>query len=241
MKYSGISTDHSLYCRILSLKQRRKTNPMIRTFLTAILAIAGAMSLFVSEAKADSLGVDFSSPPSIEVVSSIDNLGYSFKVVNGVTVTGLADFDNGSLANLPQDQQVGLWDSSGDLLASAYVGADQGSTQQGAWGVTSISGVTLIAGDTYTVGAQGGMGFNFTTPLNVNSNIDNLADAYTIVGNSNNSPLVEPTSTDGAYTAYLGGNVQLSSAPEPASFLLLAPALGGLFMLRKGISQTSAK
>ena len=216
---------------------------MTRVHLTAILAIAGAISFLSTVAKADTLGVDFNSPPD-SVGPSEWNLGYSFTVVNAVTVTGLADFDNSSLDNLSQDQQVGLWDSLGNLLASAYVGADQGSTQQGYWGVTAITGVTLIAGDTYTVGAQGGMDYNFDTPLAVNPNISNLTDEYTTIGNNSNSPLVEPTSADGQSTAYLGGNVLLSSTtstPEPASFILLAPALGGLFMLRKRISQTSAK
>jgi len=218
---------------------------MSRTFLRTILAIVGTMPFLITEAKADSLGVDFSSTPTVDVASSVYNLGYSFTVVNAVTVTGLGDFDNGSLANLPQDQQVGLWDSSGDLLASAFVGTDQGSIQDGSWGVTAIAGVTLIAGDTYTVGAQGGMGYNWTTPLNVNANIDNVADAFAGIGTESNSPLVEPTIADGAFPAYLGGNVLLgsvSSTPEPGTFLLLTPALGGLFLLcRKRISGTSAK
>jgi hypothetical protein len=200
-----------------------------------IVALAGAVPFVLTQAKADTLGVDFTSTPPDQGASTF-NLGYSFTAVNAVTVTGLAAFDNGSLDNFDQDQQVGLWDSGGDLLASAYVGFDQSSTQLGFWGVTAITGVSLIAGDTYIVGAQGGYHYTYGSPLNVDPDITNVTDAWISVGSGSNNPLVEPTNADGGEQGYFGGNVLISESsttPEPGTFLLLTPALGGLFLLRR--------
>jgi hypothetical protein len=210
---------------------------MIIRSLGAVLAFAVAIPFLVTEGKADSLGVDFSSTPGVDSSSSIWNLGYQFAVVNTLTVTALADFDAGSLDSLPQDQQVGLWDDLGNLLGSAFIGSDQGSTQVGYWGVTSITAVILTAGNTYVVGAQGGMGYNFTTPLTVNPNITLLQNMYISIGSTSNSPLGEPTSNEaGPTAAFLGGNFvdsADSTLPEPATFLLFAPALAGLCALRR--------
>lgn len=203
---------------------------------TIAAVLVFALCGFSGTASAGQLGVDFQLSNPVEFGQSIWNLGYQFTVVSNITVVGLANVDFGSLSNFAQDQQVGLWDSDGNLLASAYVGVDQGSTQMGLWGVTAISGVLLKAGQTYIVGGQGGEEYSGQTPVAVSPAITWVTDLFTGVGTANN-PLQEPTSTEG-YTSpdqagWFGGNIVIGTAPEPATLLLLVPALGALMVRRR--------
>lgn len=208
---------------------------MRRTILTAVALFAGLGS---SAVKADTLGIDFTGTPS-SLGSSVWNIGWVFTVNSDITLTGLGAYDNGSLANFPQDQQVGLWNStSGVLIASAYVGSDQGSVQIGYWGFTAIAGVTLIAGDSYTVGSQGGGPDTWSDPTAVGSNITYDWAEYWDTGASN-SPLEQPTNA----TAFpsdaagdFGGNIEYTSGdstPEPGTMFLLVPGLGLLALVRR--------
>jgi hypothetical protein len=221
------------------LPKLRRSNTLRNAFLAAISAAALAACLVSGTAKAGELGVDFTSDSVSNFGQSIWNLGYEFTVVSNTTVIGLANFDNGSLGNLPQDQQVGLWDSSGNLLTSAYVGADQGSTQMGLWGWTGISGVTLVAGQTYIVGGQGAADYTGETPVTVSPYITYVQDMYYYWGTTDNNPLYEPLASEGfslpSQAGWFGGNVVLSGTaiPEPGTVLLLVPALGALALLRR--------
>jgi hypothetical protein len=195
---------------------------------SVFLATMFAVCLGSATLKASSLGVDFIGSPD-NFGDSVWNLGYEFQVNTDVTVTGLGNIDYGSVSSLPQPQQVGLWDSSGTLLASAYVNSS--STQIGNWAFTSIAPVALTAGDTYIVGGQGGADYAGITPVSVNPDITYLTDEYTSNGGAN-SPLVEPILTEG-YTSpseagWFGGNVEFGTAstvPEPGSFLLVGSGL----------------
>ncbi len=207
--------------------------------LSVLLATMFAIGFGSATMKASTLGVDFTTTPS-NYGASVWNLGYEFEVVTDVTVTGLGNIDYGALSNLPQPQQVGLWNSTGTLLASTFVNSS--STQIGNWAFTSITPVLLIAGDTYTVGGQGGEDYAGITPVSVDPHITYLTDEYTYIGSGANSPLEEPTSTEG-YTSpseagWFGGNVEfgaVSTIPEPGSFLLVGSGvvLIGVYWRRK--------
>lgn len=211
---------------------------MRRVILTAA-AVVVFLGLGSTAAKADTLGLDFTSTPTITESTSFWSLGWEFTVNTNITVTALGDFDNGSVANFSQDQQVGLWDSSGDLLASAYVGSDQASTQIGYWAFTAISGVSLVVGDTYIVGAQGGAEWVGGSGTAVDGDITWVQAEYGSVGSMSNSPLLEPTISASGFSGdaagYLGGNLEYvdpPAAPEPGTMLMLVPALGLLALRR---------
>jgi hypothetical protein len=115
------------------------------------------------------------------------NLGWSFTANSNVDVVGLGNWDGGDFF---EDQQIGLWNSTGNLLASDYVTGSETPVGNARWVFESIAPVALIAGQTYVVGAQGGA--NFTGEVG--------------------PPTFDPRITYGTdlYT-YLGGDIQLSA------------------------------
>jgi len=171
-----------------------------------------------------SLGVDFAGPPLNNFGGSFWNLGFEFQANSAATVTALGNVDlTGS--GYSQPQQVGLWDSAGNLLASTFVDNSDPLTST-YWRFNAITPVTLVAGAIYVVGGQGGADYSGITPVNVSPYITYITDLYTFNGGAN-APLVEPTLTEG-YTspnsaAWFGGNLEFGSSavPEPSSFLLL--------------------
>lgn len=190
----------------------------------ALLALFGGMP-----AQAQSLGVDFPAGSSTNFGGSSWNLGWSFTANTNVNVVGLGNWAGGSA--FPQDQQVGLWNSSGTLLASAFV--SNGSTLVGAapWLFTSISPIELLAGQTYVVGAEGGADYTgFNAVAVFDPRISYITDLYTANGGAN-SPLVEPTTTESSPYGWFGGNVELSNVsavPEPSTWAMMILGFLGL-------------
>lgn len=171
--------------------------------LSALVLLVVSLGSF---AFAGTLGVEFTSVGQQEVVSYW-SLGYQFVANTNATVTGLGAFDY-LQDGFVQDQQVGLWDSSGTLLASVYV--SNSDWPQGFWRFHNIAGVTLVAGDTYYVAWQGGEGFTWNTGgFTVAPEITFVQDAfhYNGNGNTNNNPLAFPdqTQTRSAIPASIAG------------------------------------
>jgi hypothetical protein len=205
----------------------------MRLFLATIALAAGLGS---SMLHADTLGLDVTGAVP-DYGSSVWNLGWEFTVNSPTSITGLGNFDFGSTANLPQPQQVGLWNSSGQLLASTYV--DSSSIQLGNWAFTLISPVALTVGDTYIVGGEGGADYTGIAPVTVAPQISFVEDLYTYLGSGTNTPLVEPIDTEG-YTStsdagWFGGNVLLgtTATPEPGYYVLLSGGLLALWAARR--------
>ncbi len=79
-------------------------------------------------------------------------LGSSFTVNTAMQLTALGFFDDGS-NGLAESHQLGLWNSSGTLLATATVNAGVVDPLNGQFRYASIVPVTLLAGQSYTIGA----------------------------------------------------------------------------------------
>lgn len=158
-------------------------------------------------------------------------LGYQFKATGAITVTALGAYDLGG-DGFAVSHDVGLWDASGNLLASTTVSSSDALTDM--FRYHSISGVDLTAGETYYVGADNyGYGGD---PYLLDADITNSAGATYLTGAYNASDtLAFPVFTFDAH-GYFGGNFQYgetSNVPEPASLGLIAAGMLGLTALRR--------
>lgn len=200
------------------------------------LFMTGALALSIASGAHAQLGVDVSNG-SFDYGASDWNLGYEFTADAPLTVVALGNWLP-SGASFPQPQQVGLWTSSGTLLASTYV--TNSDTVIGNWIFNSITPVALTAGQTYVVGGQGGADYTGNSGATTfDPNITYVQDLATPNGGAN-SPLVMPTSTNGlsaSNAGWFGGNVffgTASSTPEPGTYALLGSlGLTGATFLRR--------
>jgi hypothetical protein len=187
--------------------------------LLALFAVA-LLSLSASAAKADTLGISFTAPGSSFNNGSGYSLGYAFTANNAFTINALGYYDNGRLT---ETHHVGLYNSTGTLLASATVtGA---GTQIGFFNFTSIPGVSVVAGQSYqivgTTGFVDPYAFNtigFTTDPNITFGSDRWEYGNTLAFGSH---------SDGI-NGYFGANFKegsTSPVPEPSSLILLGTGL----------------
>ncbi|HQR07132.1 MAG TPA: DUF4082 domain-containing protein [Gemmatales bacterium] len=157
-------------------------------------------------------------------------LGYSFLVNSSISVVSLGVYDHNS-DGLLGSHDVGLWDSSGNLLASSTVPAGTGATLDSSYRFVTISAVNLSPGSTYYVGA-----------VKVNADQDewiadplSFATAPEISYDSRrfqfySGTLVFPDLAGSNSVGYFGGNFQFAAVPEPTTWALMGvgASLAGL-------------
>ena len=85
--------------------------------------------------------------------STGDVIGYDLLVNETILVTDLGCWIDTVDGVMNSTHEVGIWDSLGALVASAVVDPTTMSIVDG-FGYQSIAGVTLNAGETYTIGAS---------------------------------------------------------------------------------------
>jgi hypothetical protein len=192
------------------------------------VAICAAAGCGAAQANAG-VAIDLTTPGAL-YSGSLYTLGFSFTVASTQTITALGAFDdNGD--GLNGSAQVGLWDSSGDLLTSAVIGSGASGALDGLFRYAAITPFVLTPGQTYFIGAfepddnasslgtsQGGLG-------TINPLITVDQDQFS---NFNSAFSFPDTSNGFAGGAWLGANFQFGGVPEPATWALMLLGIGAI-------------
>jgi hypothetical protein len=167
--------------------------------------------------------------------------GYTFTVNTPHSVDGLAIW-NQSGAGLIHSHQVGLWDGAGNLIASATLSGTGTSTEPstggGKWVESSMSPLTLVPGQTYTLGAVYIAGDSDQYVANA-TRVSTVPEVTygAAVASSISSSLAEPT-IPFLGNNYFGPDLVLTPTAVPAPPAVVLVGLGaGCVALKRYVSR----
>lgn len=181
--------------------------------------------------------VVFNNPDFTPVYAVINGpVGWTFQPLTDISVTALGVFDG-----LPANLEVGLWNSSGTLLASETIDENIISFNQSRY--ESITPVALTAGQTYYLAAFSPSGEFQALTLSPNlTPPDGMAIMSPdiqlgMVANEDGGVFQFPDTVQGpADSAIIAANFEFAVAPEPASFAIVGAGLSVLLAARRRIS-----
>lgn len=173
-------------------------------------------------------------PANVFVNTGIWTLGYSFQVETSIYAVALGVYDHNS-DGLNVSHDVGLWDSSENLLASTTVGAGTVGSLNAGYRFSSIAPLLLAAGSVYYVGSVNGEDsdewLQDPATLVAAPEITYLSRRY----ESSGGGLVFPAQAGSGTTGYFGGNFEFeaTNVPEPWTIALTAIGFVALGLLRR--------
>ncbi len=166
-------------------------------------------------------------------------LGWTFQPQADINVTALGAFND--VLQGSGNLEIGLWNSSGDLLTSSLValtGASSDSVYQ------SITPTMLTAGQTYYLGAYSPSQTVYFYVVGPDSDTHGYATMSPEIqlgglAYNTNSVFAFPSSTEGQPgDAVIMPNFQFQAVPEPSTLCLLASGAIMSLALRKRIKRT---
>ena len=179
-------------------------------------------------ALADVPAITFSSLTYIDDLNLFWNLGFEFQANSNTAVSQLGSLAQG-VGGSPV--QIGLWDSSGNLLASASVNGS--SPVQNLFSWAQITPVPISAGSAYRVASVGYTSYGWD-PVGASSapQITYIKDVFNVDWSTLSFPDQSAGRTELGASGWYGANVQL--VPEPESYAMMLAGLGLLgFMARR--------
>lgn len=195
-------------------------------FISMVIVVSICSSVHV--ARAD-LALDFTGGGPNTFTTSA-TVGWQFSASSPLNVTALGFWDQGS-NGLVNAHDVGIWNSSGTLLASTTITSAStpvaSTSSAGDWLFNNITPVTLAPG-TYTIGAL--LPVNTDPDLQIFSATASTSDGVTwlnaadIASLSLSEPGADPRFADGVF----GPNLEVTPAPEPSTWSLLALGIAAI-------------
>jgi hypothetical protein len=200
----------------------------MRRWVCSLVAGAALVIGSATVAEATSIGLDLLSDTQIFGSFSLQNIGWQFTVNAPVTIDGLGVFD-ANAPGLSEPHPVGLWNSSGSLLAQTTITNAStlvpSASDAGDWRFNSIAPIVLAPGTYvtsafYATSADAVMANGTIATIPQISFVDSRASTEGAFAEADVSALLEP--------GVFGADISVLAVPEPVTLLLFGSGLAGL-------------
>jgi hypothetical protein len=212
----------------------------MRRWVCTLVAGAALVVGSATVAQATSIGLDLLSDTQIFGSFSLHNVGWQFTVIAPVTVDGLGVFDVNA-SGLSETHQVGLWNSSGSLLAQTTITSAStlvpSASNAGDWRFNDIAPIVLAPG-TYVTSA-----FYATSAdaVMANGTIATVPQISFLASRGSTEASFAEAGVSGVNEpGVFGADVRITAVPEPVTLLLFGSGLAGLALtLRRRKTRSS--